>query len=81
MSEARQRLEIHVNGEPRSVREGDTIGDLVSALGFDQRAVAVERNGSIVKRELGDEVVLEAGDHLEIVRFVQGGCSCRREAL
>jgi thiamine biosynthesis protein ThiS len=47
--------------------------DLLAALGLDPRAVAVERNGEVVPRARLPEVELQAGDRLELVRFVQGG--------
>jgi len=52
---------------------GETVAGLVRALGFEPRTVAIERNGAIVPRDRFTSVVLEPGDRLEIVRFVQGG--------
>ena len=64
---------IVVNGEPRDVEPGTRLLDLLASLSLDPRAVAVERNGEVLRRaQLGD-VELRAGDRLEIVSFVQGG--------
>jgi thiamine biosynthesis protein ThiS len=64
---------IVVNGEPRAIARGARLLDLLAELALDPRAVAVERNGEVLRRaELG-AVELRPGDRLEIVRFVQGG--------
>jgi thiamine biosynthesis protein ThiS len=64
---------IVVNGEPRALPPGGRLLDLLAELGVDARAVAVERNGDVLKRAQLADVELAAGDRLEIVRFVQGG--------
>lgn len=40
---------------------------------YDCDLIAVERNGSIVKRNDYDKTVLQDGDTVEIVQFVGGG--------
>ncbi len=40
---------------------------------YDRDLIAVERNGSIVKRSDYDKPVLQDGDTVEIVQFVGGG--------
>lgn len=66
-------LAIVVNGERRPIDPGARLLDLLAELALDPRAVAVERNGEVLRRaELG-AVELQPGDRLEIVRFVQGG--------
>ena len=47
--------------------------ELVEALGYAGKRVAIERNGEIVPRSRHDEVALENGDKLEIVVAVGGG--------
>jgi thiamine biosynthesis protein ThiS len=66
-------LAIVVNGEPRSVPAGARLLDLLAELTLDPRAVAVERNGEVLRRAELPAVELQPGDRLEIVRFVQGG--------
>lgn len=46
---------------------------LLVALGKDPRLVAVERNGKIVRRAFFENTVLDSGDAVEVVQFVQGG--------
>lgn len=66
-------MRLVVNGEERNVPEGTTIAALLDRLELDPGAVVVERNREIVSRDDVDEVRLEEGDRLEIVRFVGGG--------
>lgn len=40
---------------------------------YDRDLIAVERNGSIIKRNDYDKTVLQDGDTVEIVQFVGGG--------
>jgi thiamine biosynthesis protein ThiS len=66
-------LEILLNGEPHRLPPGATVLDLVTSLGRDPRTVAVERNGTIVRRPEYGGTALAAGDRIEVVHFVQGG--------
>lgn len=71
--ELQQSVEIRVNGEPRRVREGATIAQMLGEIGLDARKVAVERNLEIVPRSTLGEVAVAPGDSFEIVHFVGGG--------
>lgn len=63
-----------VNGEPRSLPAGTTLGDLLRALALDPRLVVIEHNRVILRdRSTYDSLVLATGDALEIVHFVGGG--------
>jgi thiamine biosynthesis protein ThiS len=64
---------VSINGEEREVAVGTTVAVLLRSLGYEPRTVAVERNGAILARSAFEGTALEAGDRLEIVRFVQGG--------
>ena len=66
-------FEIVVNGETRSVISGTTVAELIGALGFADRRVAVERNREVVPRAQHGTTPLAAGDRLEVVTFVGGG--------
>ena len=72
-SEPAPRIEIHVNGQPQLIAAGQSLGELLLALGLDPEQVAVERNGHIVPRRLRGEVKLAPGDQIELVTFVGGG--------
>ena len=62
-----------MNGDPRRVPEGASILDLLASVGLDARAVAVEFEGAILKRDRFGDARLSGGETVEIVRFVQGG--------
>lgn len=66
-------ISIQLNGEPRQVRAGASIADLVTEIGLEPAKVAVERNREIVPRSTLHQVQLGEGDQLEIVHFVGGG--------
>ena len=66
-------MEIKLNGETRQVTEGTTITQLLELLAIDNRNLAVEYNGDFVEDDALGATTLQAGDTLEIVRFVGGG--------
>ncbi|MGE4429514.1 MAG: sulfur carrier protein ThiS [Sphingobium sp.] len=66
-------ISIHLNGEHRRVRQGLTLAQLASELGFVPEKIAVERNLEVVPRSTLADVLVEDGDELEIVHFVGGG--------
>ena len=66
-------MTVRVNGDPLEFSGPLTLTALLAALQIDPRRVAIEHNGRIVKRELYDSSVVQAGDEIEIVNFVGGG--------
>jgi sulfur carrier protein len=66
-------ITVIVNGESRAVPAGSTAGDLVTALGFAGRPLAVEVNEEVVPRARLADCRLAAGDRLELVTLVGGG--------
>ena len=66
-------MNIIVNGQARSLAPSQTVADLIRELGYENKRIAVERNGDIVPRSQHDTTVLADGDRLEIVVAVGGG--------
>jgi thiamine biosynthesis protein ThiS len=66
-------VEIVVNGQPREIAPGATVGSLLRELTLPATRVAVERNREIVRKPEYESTALSAGDRLEIVTFVGGG--------
>jgi thiamine biosynthesis protein ThiS len=64
---------VAVNGESRVVAEGTTLAGLLDQLQLDPRAVVVEHNRHIVRRDGLGQVTLAGGDAVELVHFVGGG--------
>ncbi len=70
---ATRTLALVVNGESRAVPEGTTLAGLLAQLGLDPRAVVVEHNRRIVRRDALAETRLAGGDAVELIHFVGGG--------
>jgi thiamine biosynthesis protein ThiS len=66
-------LSLVVNGESRTVAEGTTLAGLLEQLGLDPRAVVVEHNRRIVRRDALGQTRLAGDDAVELVHFVGGG--------
>lgn len=65
-------LDIHINGENRSVG-ASTVAALLEELDIPSVKVAVERNLEIVPKSAFASTALADGDRIEIVQFVGGG--------
>ena len=72
MSE-REQISITLNGDEREIPAGLTVLDLLAHLDLHERMVVVERNREILRRDQYGEVIVAAGDTLELVHFVGGG--------
>ena len=71
-------LTLLLNGQSRtfdSLSEPATVDQLIAELGLKGDRVAVEHNGDIAPRTAWTETSLKAGDRVEMVHFVGGGCT------
>jgi sulfur carrier protein len=66
-------MEIVLNGQAKTLAGPLSVEALVTALGFTGKRIAVERNGEIVPKSTHAQVMIAAGDRLEIVVAVGGG--------
>lgn len=66
-------IQITINGENRRLDAPVNLAQLLGTLGLDARKIAIERNLEIVPKSLYAEVLVQAGDRLEIVHFIGGG--------
>lgn len=67
-------MRVTVNGEPRDVPEGATVGDVLGLLGVPAgAAAATEVNKTVIPRAERAATRLKDGDRLEIVTLVGGG--------
>lgn len=64
---------IKVNGDAREMVPGQTVRDLMIALGFKDKPAAVEVNRQVVPRKVHETTMLHDGDVVEVVTFVGGG--------
>ena len=68
-----RELSITVNGQPRRLPEGATLGELLAALSVPAEGVAVALNLEVVPRRRLEAQPLRDGDRVELVRAVGGG--------
>jgi sulfur carrier protein len=66
-------VRITLNGEPFEIERPLSVVALLERLDLDARRVAVEHNLTIIRRQRFPEVIVNDGDHVEIVNFVGGG--------
>lgn len=68
-------MRVVLNGEPRELPDGATVGDAVQASGApESRAgIAVAVDGEVVPRGRWDEQPLADGQQIEVLQAVQGG--------
>lgn len=66
-------IEIVLNGERREVPAHQTIDQLLLWLAMDPSRVAVEFNGSIVRKPEWPAIEVTPGSRMEVVWFVGGG--------
>lgn len=66
-------IEVHLNGETRSVQFGQSLTEVIVGFGLPPQAVLIEHNGRALLRSEWDDQQLSDGDRLEILRIVAGG--------
>jgi len=66
-------MSITVNGKQRDLGTDRSVADLIRSLGYQDKRIAVERNGHIVPKSQHSSVELANGDEIEIVVAVGGG--------
>lgn len=66
-------MNLTVNGEAKTIREGMTVRDLLIEYAVGDGPVAVEVNRKIVPKSLHESLALAENDAIEIVHFVGGG--------
>ncbi|BCS55706.1 sulfur carrier protein ThiS [Geobacter sp. SVR] len=67
-------MQVLVNGEPMEVEDSVNIAALLAHLHIKPERVAVEVNLDIVPKATYGARIVSAGDRIEIVQFVGGGC-------
>lgn len=70
-------INIHVNGQVRTWRNGATVADLLQDLEIQTERVAVELNLEILDRAAFGQRRLKHGDRIEILGFIGGGTMVR----
>jgi sulfur carrier protein len=65
--------QITINGEPRPLAPGETLADLVAALGQPPQSLATAVNGEFVPRSARGALQLRDGDAVFTFQPIQGG--------
>lgn len=73
MSDPTATVSVSVNGDPRDVSAGTTLGALVATLTRAPSGVAAAVNESVVPRSAWESTALAGGDRVEVLTAVQGG--------
>lgn len=71
-------LTLVLNGQSRTfddLSQPASLDKVIAELGLKGDRIAVEHNGEIVPRSAWTETKTAAGDRLEVVHFVGGGCN------
>lgn len=66
-------MKIVLNGEPKEVKDGITIKELVETLGIKAPNYAVAVGMDVIPKSEYETYTLKEGDKVEIVTFVGGG--------
>ena len=66
-------MKIEVDGFPREVPDGATVGELLRELDEPTSHVIVEINGSFLPAERYEQTSLEEGDRVEVIYPAFGG--------
>jgi sulfur carrier protein len=64
---------VTVNGQPREVSAGTTVGQVVATVTELAAGVAAAVNGEVVPRRCWPATLVRDGDRVEVVTAVQGG--------
>ncbi len=66
-------IKIRLNGETREIESQIDIVGLLDLLSLPSQRVAVELNGTVIRRVDWPETQISHGDRIEVVHFVGGG--------
>lgn len=66
-------INILLNGESREVPAEVGLDKMLELFSLPERRVAVELNGSVVRRDDWPKTIVHDNDRIEVVHFVGGG--------
>ena len=64
---------IQLNGKKVTIKNNDSIFDLLKKYKFLNKKLAIEHNGMIIAKENFKKKLLKNNDKVEIVHFIGGG--------
>ena len=69
----KEKQMIRVNGEEKKLDKPTALLTYLVQEGYQTGRIAVELNGTIIPKRNYEQIILHAGDVLEVVSFVGGG--------
>jgi sulfur carrier protein len=66
-------MKIMCNGETKEITPDTTLVSFIRDMDLNPDTVVAECDGSIIKRDEYDTLILSEGNVLELIRFVGGG--------
>jgi sulfur carrier protein len=66
-------MQIQLNGQPREIADGSTVGALILSITGSARGSAAVVDGEVVPRSAWSETELRDGQAVELITAVQGG--------
>jgi sulfur carrier protein len=67
------KITVFLNGKPRQVEDHQRVEDLLSELKLSPKMILVEYNNRALLRREWDDIHLQHGDRLELIKVVAGG--------
>lgn len=67
-------MKVFLNGDPIELSAKATVRDVLRVAGInEERGIAVAIESEVVRRSEWDALTVDEGQHLEVLRAVQGG--------
>ncbi|MBA3051668.1 sulfur carrier protein ThiS [bacterium] len=66
-------MKIRINGKDTAITGTLTLREFITGRNIDIKITVVEYNGKIVRKEDLGNIIMKAGDAIEIINFVGGG--------
>ena len=64
---------IQLNGKKITIKQKFSLFNLLQKYKLDKKKIAIELNGSIVKKSMYKKKLIKDNDKIEIVHFIGGG--------
>jgi thiamine biosynthesis protein ThiS len=66
-------MQLVINGKPVEIAPVATLKELITVKNLPELQVVLELNGELIPRDNWGQTSVQAGDTIEILRFVGGG--------
>lgn len=66
-------MKITLNGKEKQLDSSCTLTGLIESVGQPPQRIAIQLNGTIIKRDAYDQHTVQDGDVIEMLHFVGGG--------